>query len=272
MAAPNDSAPIMRRRDKRRHLSSPALDLRDPFEILSLAIRFDESRQDETLLTTPLESARLYDHNLFTQSLEFLQRKTTPPSRLSPRKKPGKGPSSNSDSSYTYLPSCALSPIILAGLLNAIQEQRDESEPESKMKEDVSSKLVQYCQAMRRVALNRVRIRKKRHRIQRVILPMGSLLVLFALYLVSISDMRSLLQDLGYVESCDGMGKYEMTCRLAEVELWGKYRDYLFTLGNPCRGVDCDHSLLDDRFVESPFALHASLIQDLITLDELDHG
>jgi hypothetical protein len=76
------SSKLVRRREKRRHVNSTALDLRDPFEIIALAIRYDESQpQAEEILRTPIESGSIYNQRLFAKALAHLQRMTTPPVR-----------------------------------------------------------------------------------------------------------------------------------------------------------------------------------------------
>ena len=190
--ATNTASSVLRRRDKRRHVSSSVIELRDPFEIVGLAVRFDESRQDEALLRAPLEGGRLYDNpQRFSEVLELLQEKTRAPSRISPPKHSpswriwvGAAPKIESEE-----PTFAFTPIILSGLLSAIQEQR-ESEQVGDSPVDVSSELVMSCQTMRQAALARVRFNKKYNRVQRVVLPFFCVTVLILLYIRAIADTQ----------------------------------------------------------------------------------
>jgi hypothetical protein len=58
--------------------SSTTVSLKDPFQIVSLAVRFDESMNDEDIMKIPLESGSLYNPALFAAAWEYLQQKTTP--------------------------------------------------------------------------------------------------------------------------------------------------------------------------------------------------
>jgi SAM-dependent methyltransferase len=352
----NNAPNIVRRRDKRRHLSSNTLDLRDSFEYVALAIRFDESRpESEQLLQTPLEDGRLYDNTMpFTQALEYLKKNTAPPATLATststahKRKLKATTSSSSSASSTItsssstpaaadqqsqqpqqqqpssqeqqdseekkqpkLPPVALTPIILSGLLAAIKDEQDaasaaanDSTTNSKKSKsnananantkdkqqlqqqqqppDTCSELVLYCYSMRRAALHRVRARRKRHRIQRIVLPVGSLLLLIVMLTRNLYQYMQQLQELNLVESCDGAGKYILACRKAEGHLHNKYRAYLLHLRKAkqeaeaanrvfqCPGEDCWHEALGETSAEAPFVLHTALRQDLILLPEVD--
>lgn len=370
-AAPssNNAPNIIRRRDKRRHFSPNALDLRDAFEYVALAIRFDESRpESEQLLQTPIEDGRLYDNTMpFAQALEYLKKNTAPPARLATstahkRKLKATTSSSSSitssssslaaagqhsqqpqqpqqqpqqqqlpsqpqqkqlseDKKQPKLPHVALTPIILSGLLAAIKDEQDVNAASAvaddsttnidntnsnnnndvnfntnntsninveqqlrQQPQDTCSELVLYCYSMRRAALYRVRARRKRHRIQRIVLPVGSLLLLLAMMTRNLYFYMQQLQALSLVESCDAAGKYISACRKAEGHLYNKYRAHLLHLREAkqeavaanrifaCPGEDCWHEALDEISVEGPFVLHTALRQDLITLQEVDDG
>jgi cyclopropane fatty-acyl-phospholipid synthase-like methyltransferase len=239
-----------RRRDKRRQSATTTLP--DPFQVVALAVRFDESRQDEALLQSPLEEASLYDNSQFAKALEYLHKHTEPPS-----------PRLSKQESMATLPLFALTPIILSGLLNLQAQQREDGD------EDISSELVSASQTMRKAALSRIRLARRRNQIQKIVLPVISVIILLGLYLRTVSEMRKLLNELHYLR-CDG--DYKIPCRLAEAQLWEAFRNYLTTLTAPCQGSDCDHSflLLQDSERESPFALHTVLSKTIIPLQELD--
>jgi hypothetical protein len=357
----NNAPNIVRRREKRRHFSPCALDLRDSFEYVALAIRFDESRpESEQFLQTPLEDGRLYDNTMpFTQALDYLKKRTAPPARLATssstvQKRKLKASTSSSsasstitsssstlaaagrpsqqpqrqqhpqqqseqqqpseDKKQTKLPPVALTPIILSGLLAAIKDEQDAAsrandsttksdntssnnnansntprktndtndKQQAEQSQDTCSELVLYCLSMRRAALHRVRARRKRHRIQRIVLPVGSLLLLVAMLTRNLFLYMQQLQELSLVESCDATGKYIPACRKAEGHLHNKFRAYLLHLREAkleavaanrafaCPGEDCWHEVLDELLAEAPFVLHTALRQDLITLPEVD--
>jgi len=161
---PPGSTAIFRRRDKRRHFSAAAIDLRDPFEYVSLAIRFDESRAEQAIqfLQAPLEDGRLYGTTTsnnnsnntttttlpFAQALDILRKQTAPPRVLLPKKRLASSPFSGSNNSTNtststdgtsannssnnsgpqtpLLPCVALTPIILSGLLAAIKDEQQQ--------------------------------------------------------------------------------------------------------------------------------------------------
>jgi hypothetical protein len=370
----NNNFPIIRRRDKRRHFSSTALDLRDPFEYVALAIRFDESRpESEQLLQTPLEDGRLYDNTLpFQQALEYLQKKTAPPLRLSAltqaaaRKKKLKAvdkavltrhvTSSSSSSSpnaaagqqsqqqpqpshqqqhqqpsqqqqhqqqqqqqqqqhqqqliqqYFLSPSqqpqqeppvVALTPIILSGLLAAIKNEQHSTGASTtptptkqqlqQQHQDTCSELVLYCLSMRRVALQRVRNRRRRYHIQSIVLPLCSLILLAAMMMRNLHLYSWQLREMSFVDSCNfkkvtGIyGGYLTACRRAEAQLHSKFKSYLLNMRQVkqekmlsfnetfiCPGEDCLHDEIDENMMEAPFMMHTSLQQDVITKRELE--
>jgi SAM-dependent methyltransferase len=274
-ASPNANT-LQRKRDKKRppalYLSFNWNDLLavGPSEVVALAVRFDESLDDESILTQPLETGRLYDNRQeFLAALHYLREQTKPNSRRS--RKPHTG-TSQSDSRKAKPQ--ALTPIILSGLLTTIEEQRDEGSESDLFSEDTTSELVQACEAMRQAALNRVRMRKKRLTIQGILFPIICISVISAMYLRTMAMQRHLLHQLDYIHSCDSMPAYAPACRIAEAWLWFKYRDSLFLLQLHLSGRNnANHlALLDQRFVESPFSMHTTLSQNAITKAELVDG
>jgi SAM-dependent methyltransferase len=374
MAASQDGGSAMiRRRDKRRHVSSSSVDLRDPFSVIGLAIRFDESFGDESVLTIPLETGRIYNQKSFAKALLYLQKRTAPPRQLLLATSGG-GPSNNANSSSTLLitkkqqnkskepvkeqeqeqqqqqekpspppppkqQSLALTPIILSGLLSAIQEQQEkqhlqqqsmlqlplqdededaasitkstvdeqqqqqqqqqqllllhQQQQEQEPKLHTSSELVAYCQSMRRAALSRVKLRNQRRRIQQTITPlllMGSILIF---YWWTMSGLRHLLIELGYVDSClVGEGEtstsssstskssheYQRACRLSEANLWERvhpqrshhqYHHLLLHQGGECTLDEC---LLVEghQDQQQPFyAMHTTLKEEFIPIEKV---
>jgi len=248
------NSPVMiRRRDKRRRQTS-SLNLKDllavgPTELIALAVRFDETRQDEAVLRVPLESGRLYDSHQFLQALQYLREQTKPAGRRATSRK------------KEQPPFAALTPIILSGSLTAIQEQRDDGNDDA-MPEDITSELVLQANIMRQAAISRIRLQKKRAQIQKIVLPIICFSILAVLYFRTMADLRNMLLQLGYVKSCDDMPAYSPVCRLTEAALWWKYRDFVLH-------DSTDYSLLENRYLEAPFSMHTTLSQQLIKLEDL---
>ena len=264
---------MLRGRDKRRHLSASAVDLRDPFELISLAVRFDESRENETLLRVPLERGSFYDTRQFVEVFEFLREQTKPSIKRSKR--------------LLFLENnqqVAITPIILSGMLSTIQGQREISDKDA-YSMSLSSELVSTCQTMRQAALSRLRKKKKRGRAQRVIIPLFCVMVLFTINVRRLMEMRELVIQLGFVDSCDDAGLnvftnnstkeyYNEVCRISEAYFWGQYKAYTLTLEGSCSaGEDlCHHHMLHDHYREAPFSMHTALSRELITLEDLGLG
>lgn len=265
------SMTIIRGRDKRRHLSASAIDLRDPYELISLAIRFDESRENEAILRVPLERGSLYDNNHFIEALEFLRERTKPSLTISKQ-----SPVLEKNQFG------AITPIILSGVLSTMQQQRELSDKDP-YSMNTSSELVNACQTMRNAALSRLRMKKKRGRRQRVIIPSFCVLVLIIVYIQSLLEMQELVIKMGFLDSCnaaslnvvDGNSTkdyYEKVCRISEASLWSQYKAYMLMLDGSCdvEHGDCLHQMLDGYYREAPFSMHTTLSRSLITLEDLE--
>lgn len=70
------------RRDKRRHVvassssshnNATSLDLRNPYQVIAVAVRFDESLNDEDALRVPLETGGIYNRRLFARAVAHLE-------------------------------------------------------------------------------------------------------------------------------------------------------------------------------------------------------
>jgi Methyltransferase domain len=158
------------------------------------------------------------------------------------------------DESHGFLrnappPPYALTPVVLSGLITALQHQRQEEEDASRQgtaeasadaigpAEDLSSELVLHCHALRRAALRRAKIRNGRKQVRRFVPPLALTLAVVIAYLRSIRHMRSSLHKLRYVRSCESSlllvedsRQYEATCRHAETDLWDRYGTDLLDL------------------------------------------
>lgn len=260
-----------------------------PAELVALAVRYDEGFGEESILQQRLETGRLYDNRReFLAALRVLrqcigeqqQQHTT---RLQHHQQQGGGvaswttrtsPGKTQDDAPKQQQQQALTPIILSGLLTAIEEQREEGSNANLFSEESTTKLVQACEAMRQAALNRVRTRKKRLSVQGTVLPILCISVLVALYLRAMAMQRRLLHQLDYLHSCDSMPAYAPACRLAEAWLWFKYRDSLFLLQLHLSGrsPNIQSNMLEKRYIESPFSMHSTLSRNLITKRELMEG
>ena len=273
---------MIRRRDKRRHVSSNAnvVDLRDPFSVIALAVRYDEAsvgdttHTDASLLEVPLEMGGIYNSKSFAKALQYLQKKTAPPRHMSSRDGTS---SSRKGTNTTSTNNVALSPIILSGLLAIHQQQQQEEDASSSPGEDyvypTSTELVNYCQAMRRAASARVKVRNQRRRIQKTVTPILVVVGSIVLYGFTMSNFRSLLVDSGFVDSCGGSdgedGPYRQACRLAEASLW-----QLLYPSYP-QMVDCTlkECVLQEGIEKYPlYALHSSVREEWIPMEQVGEG
>ena len=288
---------LTRRRDKRRHLSSTALDLRNPLQVLELAVRFDESRQEEDILMEPLEKGKLHDQKQFLEALRFLERQTKPPTTLDPppasektrnKNNSSGGEDDEDDDSWNEsplldflcnllgipslrdtegYPDYALTPIILSGLISNARNEISSSASSSSA--DAVGELVMTCQTMRRAAIRRVRNRHLRFQIQRNILPAASFCLLFLLYIQWIRETLRSLEHLRFMDekaSCEMYDEsYQSACQLAEAHLWSTYEDYL--LIDSCRNSNED--CLRRKFGHGALALQARFSRQLIPVEDV---
>jgi SAM-dependent methyltransferase len=178
-------------------------------------------------------------------------------------------------------PPYALTPVVLSGLITALQHQRhQQQEEEDAMRqgttetdafteatghfsEDLSSELVLHCHALRRAALRRAKIRNGRKQVRRFVPPLALTLAVVIAYLRSVRRMRSSLNKLRYVRSCESSlllvvdaRQYEATCRHAETDLWDRY------------GTD----LLDLPDASVALAMHSVLTRPTLTRRDVEAG
>ena len=214
----------------------------NPYTLLNLAVRFDESFQDESILRVPLETASIYNnHNnrnskLFAKALQYLQQKSSTSistSKLLSSFAATTNPESNNDASSSQQQQMpmAFTPIIFSGLLATIHEQNtnhvDDNEEEEEEEEEASrsnkppqppssSDLVAYCQNMRQAAIARVKLRNQRRRIRRTMTPLCLILGLLVLCSTTVSNLKRVLIDYNFVDdSCQSTA-----CRLHSVAIW----------------------------------------------------
>eukprot|EP00977_Amphora_coffeiformis_P018245 scaffold6331_cov152-Amphora_coffeaeformis.AAC.11 len=292
---------LTRRREKRRHLSSHALDLRNPLQVLELAVRFDESRQDEAILKEPLENGKLHDQKQFLEALKFLESQTKPPTSLQQQQQQQQQPppslpsnsrrtrvSSGKPTFYELLckifrinnkrenetyPEYALTPIILSGLLRTVRDNTAEASSSPSLPQgsvDRVGELVLTCQSMRRAAIRRVNNRQIRIKIQRNILPALSFCFLLLMYGQGIRETWQSLEALHFIThedySCDNFAyEYRRPCHFAEAHLWTMFEHYL--LLDKCR--DNDQECLTRKFGEGPLALQARFTRNLVPIEDV---
>ena len=126
----------------------------DPFEIVNLAIRLDEtSREAETLLKEPLETAKVHEAHpeKFIQAYCFLHHKTALPelsyvttstkdeSNTDNTTSEAKSPAETLRELSSFFQGVALTPIILSGLLTCLQGQREYEEQSEASKKSLGS-------------------------------------------------------------------------------------------------------------------------------------
>jgi cyclopropane fatty-acyl-phospholipid synthase-like methyltransferase len=212
---------MSQRREKRRLVSSSAMNLRDPLHLLHMAVRMDES-SCEIFLKEPLRFHRPLEKD-FGDAMAFLE----------------------SQSRFRYWKksqTVALTPIILSGLISAQQAQEQDLQNADASQKDqnlpTASELVLYCNAMRRQALQRVRQRTKRRKLRNSAIAVGFGIMTVAVTLGKLSVMERTIMELGYsvsaendlfssgLQPCAWMERDEGVCRVAEANLWAYFRDY----------------------------------------------
>lgn len=257
---------MIRRREKRRHLTSNSIDLRDPFSVIALAIRFDESigaaDDDDSILKVPLESGPIYNQKAFAQALLNLQKQTAVPRQtLSPRKQ--QPVPSDSSSPVSVAQKQAMTPIILSGLVAAIQEHPEEHNGPSAVE------LVAYCRSMRRAALSRIRLRRQRRRVQRNVTPFIILAILLVLVFWSTSSMRATLIEYGFMGGEEeGSCQSNKACRLAATRVW-EYCNPSHRLAlSGCTLTDCP--VVEGQLDYPLYAMHTIVRVAFMPISEID--
>ena len=285
-SSPSSAHSILRRRDK-RHLNpsatttatttnnvTPTIDhfIRDPFDTVSLAVSID-AQLKEDLLEEPLKSANFHDSALFSEAYMYVSRIKARAVRVETKDMP------------RSLQGRALTPIVLAGLLHAIQEKQqyplsatssnhstNNANDQLSAFTDISAKLVAHCEANRAIARERRSSLKKQRRIQKLILPSLSLVLLIIMYYNSSNRILRIIQNLDIPASCDRYSEdphLEQLCFRQNVLLWKTFREYILRIENlTCaevkasqsmhNGDPCHHPLLaaQQRYGESPLSFH----------------
>jgi hypothetical protein len=258
---------MIRRREKRRHLTPNSIDLRDPYSVIALAIRFDESMasagDDDSLLEVPLETGSLYNQKAFAKALLNLQKQTAVPRQASSPRKP-RVPSDPSTSSVPQQQQRqAITPVILSGFVAAIQERAEEDKGPSAVE------LVAYCRSMRRAALSRIRLRRQRRRVQRNVTPFVVLAIVLVLVFWSTSSMRATILEYGFVGGEEeGSCQSNKACRLAATRVW-EYCDPSHRLNIAgCTHEDCP--AVEGQIDYPAYAMHTIARIAYMPISEID--
>jgi len=264
---------MFRRREKRLHVTSNSIDLRDPYSVIALAIRFDEAMsggEDESLLQVPLESGPIYNPKAFSKALLNLQNQTAVPRQAS--SSPRKVPQDSSPSASA--PRQAIAPIILSGLVATIQERADHNDNINEVDVEGPSavELVAYCRSMRRAALTRLRLRRRRRRVQRNVTPVILVAIVFSLVVWSTSSVRSTLQEYGFVSGDAGEGgscQSNPACRLAAARVWEYCGPSHRLTITGCTLESCP--ALEGQLEYPMYAMHTLFHPPHIHISEIDH-
>ncbi len=261
-SSPHHDDIMFRRREKRRHVTHNAIDLRDPYSVIALAIRFDESiavveDDDGALLKVPLETGSIYNQKAFAKALSNLQKQTTAP-RPTPRKLP-LGVAADSASAPQ-----AITPVILSGLVAAIQNRSEDDKGPSAVE------LVAYCRSMRRAALTRLRQHIRRRRIQRNVTPVILLIIVLGLLFWTLSNVTKVMTEYDFVgDGGDGSCQSSKACRLAATQVW-IYCDPSRRLVIP--GCTLDHCDVGEGQLDYPFyTIHTVLRSLYMPLSEINN-
>jgi SAM-dependent methyltransferase len=234
-----------------------SIDLRDPYWVITLAIRYDESLagDDDEIFNVPLESGPIYNQKAFAKALQELQEKTAVPRKNGPRKHDA----STGDEQRIQ----AITPVILSGLVAAIQDRTETENGPSAVD------LVAYCRRMRRAASTRHQQRKQRRRIQRIVAPFVLSGILVSVVFWSTMSVRNALMDYKILGSEKASScQANRACRMASTGVW-KYADPSNRLVIP----DCslDECKVIEGKLEYPYhTMHTLLKDDIVSLSELE--
>ena len=261
----------------------------DPYTVLALAVRYDESMNDaESILQIPLESGGIYNPKRFIKALDQLYKKTTAPLTTTPQSQSQQqqpqhlvetksNPDNDNDNISNTIVVTAMTPIILSGLLANLH---DDSNNNSNSTSTINStELVSYCQQMRRAALMRVRLRKKTRKFQKILMPILLLSVAITFYFYIMSNLRTVLLEYGFAEYDDDSNNschhYEHACRQAEAYTWEKLNEvqpyyYQFKDNMECTVSRCPlvHYFNTEKL--PPFyTMHTILEENIIPLEDV---
>ncbi|GKY91830.1 hypothetical protein MPSEU_000154600 [Mayamaea pseudoterrestris] len=270
-STPNPNASI---HSERKHIIQ---DFQNPLELLAMAVSIDERRNEEWLLDSPLENVRLHDSTEFSSALAYLQR------RCKSLKLRHNEPDADAadKNPFDEKSSIALTPIVLSGLLTAIQHQHSEtttnSTNDANSLHDLGSELVAACQAMRHQALMRVQKYHRRRRFAFASLPLIILAASIATYLQYVWRLQHLFDVLHYTRSCEGASAYGAACRFSDAALWNSLQDCMRDTSNGAWTMNASvhHYLqlpsLNNEVMTSsaPLAMHTMLVQSMVALDDL---
>jgi len=269
-SGPHQPADILsRKRSKRTPIGPNYIDLRDPYGIIELAIRYDEylarDEQGDEILKVPIESGPIYNHHAFLKALRRLHKKTAIPRNNNNNLHHNHYSSveeEDEEEDDEDQPPQAITPVILSGLVAAVQE--------STLQVPSALDLVAYCRRMRRAALTRHQQRQRRRKIQRQVTPYVVSGILMSLISWSAMSVRSALIEYEFIGT-EGATQCQVdrVCRMAATAVW-KFIDPSNRLILPdCTLQECR---LGEGQLEYPvYAMHTLLHNDILTLSELDN-
>ena len=165
---------------KRRHLYSGSIDMRDPYHVISLAVRLDEATGNREFLLEPLETSSLLSQgNVLHRAFDFLESQTKH--------------SKQNDGVPKHLSlKRALTPIILSGLIQAQQGSHSDDLP-------TPSELLLFTINMRKQALKRMISQSSTYRFRIWFVIVGLAGVAVGISISSILSLLQTVEELGFL-------------------------------------------------------------------------
>lgn len=248
---------------KRRHLYSGSIDMRDPYHVISLAVRLDEATGNREFLLEPLETSSLLSQgNVLHRAFDFLESQTKH--------------SKQNDGVPKHLSlKRALTPIILSGLIQAQQGSHSDDLP-------TPSELLLFTINMRKQALKRMISQSSTYRFRIWFVIVGLAGVAVGISISSILSLLQTVEELGFLgvdqlTSCNEMEpNSRRLCDTSDAMTWFLIRGFLqSTVGTDCTTTRCSRDSREaisnyfaqipgrrseiDQWGHSPYADHTVL-------------
>lgn len=249
---------------KRRHLYSGSFDIRDPYHVISLAVRLDEATGNRDFLLEPLETSSLLSPgNALHKAFDFLESQT-------------KQSKHNDGASKPLAFKRAMTPIILSGLIQAQQGSHSDDLP-------TPSELLLFTINMRKQALKRMISKTSTYRFRIWFVIVGLAGVAVGMSISSLQSLLRTVEDLGFfgvvdpLTSCNEMEpNSRRLCDTSDAMTWYLLRGYLQSMvGTDCTTTRCSRDSREaisnyfaqipgrrseiDQWGHSPYADHTVL-------------
>jgi 2-polyprenyl-3-methyl-5-hydroxy-6-metoxy-1,4-benzoquinol methylase len=218
--------PLSRRREKRRNLNSGTIDMKDPYHVISMAVKLDEATGNRAFLLEPLEtSSFLSAGNSIQEAFDCLENQTR--------------------TGVTKPLKRAMTPIIFSGLIQA-QAQEGNDKDDLTTQVPSPSELLLFTINMRNQALKRMRSQANSFQLRIWILVVGLIGVAVGMSISSITSRLHTIEALGFLganhtTACKMQdANSRRLCHTSDAMTWYLLRDYLMRpVGADCTAARC---------------------------------